>query len=103
MSQKTLTRLDLSESLIREIGLPRTETMDLVEMVIDEISQAAIRGEDIKISLFGTFTLLDKKERIGRNPKTGEEKKISARRVMSFKPSANLRSRVNEGNLKRGT
>lgn len=101
MSQKTLTRLDLSESLIREIGLPRTETMDLVEMVIDEVSQAAIRGEDIKISLFGTFSLLDKNERVGRNPKTGEEKKISARRVMSFKPSANLRMKVNEGNLRR--
>ncbi len=101
MTQRTITRLDLSESLIREIGLPKTETIDLVEMVLDEISQAALRGEDVKISLFGTFSLLDKNPRIGRNPKTGEEKTISARRVMNFRPSANLRNRVNEGNLKK--
>ncbi len=100
MANKTLTRIDLSEALIREIGLPRTETIDLIEMVLDEISQATLRGEDVKISLFGTFSLLDKSERIGRNPKTGEEKKISARRVVSFRPSANLRNRVNTGNLK---
>ncbi len=100
MTQNTLTRLDLSEALIREIGLPRTETIDLIEMVLGEISEATLRGEDVKISLFGTFSLLDKAERIGRNPKTGEEKKISARRVVSFRPSANLRNRVNQGNLK---
>lgn len=99
MTNKTLTRLDLSDALVREIGLPRTETIDLIEMVLDEISQAALRGEEVKISLFGTFSLLDKRPRIGRNPKTGEEKTISARRVMSFRPSANLRNRVNEGNL----
>ncbi len=100
MVDMTITRLDLSESLIREIGLPRTETIDLIEMVLDEIAQATMRGEEVKISLFGTFSLLDKKERIGRNPKTGEEKKISARRVVSFRPSANLLNRVNNGNLK---
>ncbi len=101
MSQRTLTRLDLSEALIREIGLPRTETIELVEMILSEMSDAALRGEEIKISLFGTFSLLDKKPRIGRNPKTGEEKTISERRVMNFKPSANLRNRVNQGNLKK--
>lgn len=99
MSNKTLTRLDLSDALVREIGLPRTETIDLIEMVLSEISQAALRGEEVKISLFGTFSLLDKRPRVGRNPKTGEEKTISARRVVSFRPSANLRNRVNEGNL----
>ncbi len=101
MNERTLTRLDLSEALVREIGLPRTETIDLVEMVLSEISDAALRGEDVKISLFGTFTLLDKSERVGRNPKTGEEKTISARRVMSFRPSANLRNRVNKGCLEK--
>ncbi len=101
MSERTLTRLDLSEALIREIGLPRTETIDLIEMVLNEISDAAIRGEDVKISLFGTFNLLDKSARVGRNPKTGEEKTITPRRVMTFRPSANLRNRVNEGNLKK--
>ncbi len=101
MSGKTITRLDLSDALVREIGLPRTETIELIESVLDEVSEAALAGEDVKISLFGTFSLLDKKPRVGRNPKTGEEKTISARRVLSFRPSANLRNRVNDGNLKR--
>lgn len=101
MSQKTLTRLDLIEALIAEIGLPRTETIELVEMMLSEIANAATRGEDVKLSHFGTFSLLDKVERIGRNPKTGEEVAITPRRVMSFRPSAQLKDRVNNGGLDR--
>ena len=101
MSQRTLTRLDLSEALIREIGLPRTETIDLVEMVLSEISNAATQGQDVKLSHFGTFSLLDKVQRIGRNPKTGEEVPISSRRVMSFRPSQQMKTRVNQGGLSR--
>ncbi len=101
MPQRTLTRLDLSEALIREIGLPRTETIDLVEMVLSEISNAATNGQDVKLSHFGTFSLLDKVQRIGRNPKTGEEVPITSRRVMSFRPSQKMKTRVNQGGLSR--
>lgn len=101
MPQKTLTRLDLSEALIREIGLPRTETIELVEMVLSEISEAAVKGHDVKLSHFGTFSLLDKVQRVGRNPKTGEEVAITPRRVMSFRPSQQMKTRVNDMGLKR--
>ncbi len=97
---KTITRLDISEALVQEIGLPRTETIELLELVLTEISDAARRGEDIKISHFGTFSLLDKVQRVGRNPKTGEEVPITPRKVISFRPSQSLRSSVNEGCLK---
>lgn len=101
MTQKTLTRLDLSEALIREIGLPRTETIELVEMVLNEISDATINGSDVKISHFGTFSLLDKVQRVGRNPKTGETVEITPRRVLSFRPSQQMKSRVNLSGINR--
>jgi len=88
MNTGTVTRADLAEALYREIGLSRTESAALVEAVIDEVIDALIRG-------FGTFTLRDKNERIGRNPKTGEEVPITSRRVLTFKPSQVMRERVN--------
>ena len=71
MSDKTLTRMDLSEAVFREVGLSRNESAELVETVLNLMSNALIRGEQVKISSFGTFSVRDKKARIGRNPKTG--------------------------------
>ena len=73
MTGKTLTRMDLGESLVREIGLSRSESSDLVESVLAHLSDTLVSGEMVKISSFGTFSLRDKKARVGRNPKTGEE------------------------------
>ncbi len=101
MSDKTLTRADLSEAVYRKIGLSRSESSALVESVLDEICQAAVRGEQIKLSSFGTFTIRSKNERIGRNPKTGEEVPITPRRVMVFKPSNILKTKVIAGNAGR--
>jgi len=94
MIRNTVTRADLAEALYREIGLSRTESAALVEAVIDQIIEALIRGEVVKLAGFGTFSLRDKKERIGRNPKTGEEVPITPRRVLTFKPSQMMRERV---------
>lgn len=94
MSAGTVTRADLSEAVYREIGLSRTESSDLVESVIDNISEALLRGESVKLAGFGTFSLRDKKQRIGRNPKTGEAVPITPRRVLVFKASQVMRERV---------
>lgn len=94
MSTGTVTRADLSEAVYREIGLSRSESSELVESVINHVSDALLRGETVKLAGFGTFTLRDKKERIGRNPKTGKEVPITSRRVLVFKPSQILRARV---------
>lgn len=94
MSASTVTRADLAEAVYREIGLSRTESSDLVESVIDHISEALLRGETVKLAGFGTFSLRDKKQRIGRNPKTGEAVPITPRRVLVFKASQVMRERV---------
>lgn len=90
----TVTRADLAEAVYREIGLSRSESAELVESVIDYICESLLRNEHVKLAGFGTFSLRDKKERIGRNPKTGEEVPITSRRVLVFKPSQVLRERV---------
>ncbi len=95
MSGKTITRADLSEAVYRSVGLSRTESADLVKLVIDEISDCIVRGEQVKLSSFGSFLVRSKGERIGRNPKTGEEVPISPRRVMVFKPSNVLKQKIN--------
>ena len=97
MGSKTLTRADLAEAVYRKVGLSRSESASLVEMIIDEISDAVVRGETVKLSSFATFQVRDKSERIGRNPKTGEEVPIAPRRVLVFKPSAVLKQRINNG------
>lgn len=94
MSAGTVTRADLAEAVYREIGLSRTESSELVESVIDHISDALLRGESVKLAGFGTFSLRDKKQRIGRNPKTGEAVPITPRRVLVFKASQVMRERV---------
>ena len=98
MSSKTLTRTTLSEAVYRELGLSRAESAELVESVLNHICDALVRGEQVKISTFGTFNILDKNKRIGRNPKTGLEATIAPRRVISFKPSQMMKDSVEVGN-----
>lgn len=98
MSDKTLTRMDLSEAVFREVGLSRNESARLVESVLQHISDALVAGETVKISSFGTFSVREKNSRMGRNPKTGEEVPISPRRVLSFRPSHLMKDRVADGN-----
>ncbi|NBR34827.1 MAG: integration host factor subunit alpha [Rhodobacteraceae bacterium] len=97
MSEKTLTRMDLSEAVFREVGLSRNESSDLVETVLQHMSDALVNGEQVKISSFGTFSVRDKNERVGRNPKTGEEAPIPPRRVLTFRPSHLMKDRVASG------
>lgn len=101
MSDKTLTRADISEAIYQHVGLSRHESADLVETVLAEISAALISGNNVKISSFGSFMLRDKTGRIGRNPKTGEEVAIAPRRVLTFRPSQVLKGRIN-ASLKTG-
>ena len=100
MGGKTLTRVDLAEAVYRKVGLSRTESAELVETVIDAIRDAVAEGDSVKLSSFGSFLVREKKERIGRNPKTGEEVPIKPRRVMVFKPSNILKEAVLKGNKK---
>lgn len=90
----TLTRADLCDELHGRIGLSRAECSRMVEAIIAGMTTALIRGENVKISGFGSFMLRDKAERMGRNPKTGQEVPITPRRVLTFKPSEKLRERV---------
>ena len=95
MSGNTITRAQLSEAVYEEVGLSRNESATLVEAVLNEMSKALIDGETVKISSFGSFTVRQKSQRMGRNPKTGEEVPILPRRVIIFKPSHVLKNRVN--------
>ena len=90
----TLTRADLTDTINRKMGLSRAESLELVEQIITKMSDALARGENVKISGFGSFVLRDKKERIGRNPKTGVEVPITPRRVMTFRASQLLKERI---------
>ena len=96
MAGKTVTRADLCEAVYQTVGLSRTEFADLVELVLDEISSRIVAGEPVKLSSFGSFIVRSKGERVGRNPKTGEEVPISPRRVMVFKPSNVLKQKINQ-------
>ena len=98
MTDNTLTRMDLSEAVFREVGLSRNESAQLVESVLDHVSDALVKGEQVKISSFGTFSVRSKSARVGRNPKTGEEIPIKARRVVTFHSSQKLKSNVEESN-----
>ncbi len=95
MTNKTLTRADLTETLHRDIGLSRTESADLVNSVLDLIADELVKGSTVKLSSFGTFRVRQKRERIGRNPKTGEEVPITPRRVLVFRPSQVMKNVVN--------
>jgi integration host factor subunit alpha len=95
MSSKTITRADLSEAVYQEVGLSRNESASLVESVLDEICGALSQGQTVKISSFGSFSVRQKGQRIGRNPKTGEEVPILPRRVLVFRASHVLKNRIN--------
>ena len=90
----TLTRADLAEVLHREVGLSRADSANLVEQILRHLCESLAKGENVKISGFGSFVLRDKGERIGRNPKTGVEVPIAPRRVLTFRASQTLRDRI---------
>lgn len=95
-TEKNLTRADLSNAVYRDVGLSLAESSDLVDAVIEEVCTALEKGEQVKLSSFGTFSLRRKKQRIGRNPKTGVEVPITPRTVLTFNASNILKSRVNK-------
>lgn len=97
MSGRTVTRADLAEALYSRVGLSRAESAGLVEMVLSEITECLVGGDDVKLSSFGAFEVRNKGERIGRNPKTGEEVPITPRRVMVFRASNVLKARIAAG------
>ena len=89
-----LTKADMAEKLFEDLGLNKREAKELVEMFFEEIRQALEAGKQVKLSGFGNFDLRDKNQRPGRNPKTGEEIPITARRVVTFRPGQKLKARV---------
>lgn len=95
MQSRTLTRADLAEHVYQQVGLSRNDSATLVETVLEEICLGLIAGETVKISSFGSFGVREKKQRIGRNPKTGVEVPISPRRVLVFRASHVLKSKIN--------
>ena len=97
MAGHTVTRAQLTEAVYQEVGLSRNESAELVESVIAEISHALERGEMVKISSFGSFAVRQKGQRVGRNPKTGQEVPISPRRVLVFRASHALKDQINTG------
>jgi integration host factor subunit alpha len=99
---RTMTRADLAESVYEQVGLSRNESADLVESVLEEVCQSLIKGDTVKISSFGSFSVRSKGERIGRNPKTGVEVPILPRKVLVFRASHVLKSRINGEEVKLG-
>ena len=97
MGGKTLTRADLAEAVFQKVGLPRNESAEIVELVLREIVASLERGDTVKLSSFGSFGIRDKGQRIGRNPKTGQEVPISPRRVLVFRASHTLKDQINGG------
>ena len=96
MGGKTLTRADLAEAVFQKVGLPRNESAGIVELVLREIVASLERGKTVKLSSFGSFGIRDKGQRIGRNPKTGQEVPITPRRVLVFRASNIMKQRINE-------
>ena len=92
---KSVIRADLAEAIYQQIGLSHSESTDIVAKILEEVSLSLEKGETVKISSFGSFSVRSKSERIGRNPKTGQEVPITPRRVLSFRPSHILRDRLN--------
>ena len=93
----TLTRADLAETINRKMGFSRAESLALVEAILARMCEAMSHGQNVKISGFGSFILRDKRERVGRNPKTGVEVPITPRRVMTFRASQKLKDRITKG------
>ena len=98
MKGKTLNRVAISDAVFRKIGLSRNESAKLVDAVLDNVSEALVRGEKVKLSSFGTFSMRQKSARVGRNPQTGQEVPIPARKVLTFRASDQMKKRVMDGN-----
>lgn len=96
MSSQTITRADLADAVYEQVGLSRNESSELVEAILDEMSEALAQGDSVKISSFGSFSIREKGERIGRNPKTGIEVPITPRKVLVFRASHVLKDRINK-------
>ena len=94
-SRSTVTKADIVEKVYQKIGFSKKESSELVELVFDMIKKTLEEGEKVKISGFGNFIVREKHERIGRNPQTGDQIKISARRVLTFRPSQVLKAMLN--------
>jgi len=95
MTTNTLTRADLTEAVFKAVGLSRNESAQMVEDMLEEICTALANGETVKLSSFGTFAVRQKSQRVGRNPKTGDEVPIAPRRVLVFRPSHVLKAIIN--------
>ena len=93
----TITRNDLANKLRDKFGFTAAQSGKLVDLVFDEICESLVNGEEVKFAGFGTFKILDKSARVGRNPKTGEIAIVTARRVVTFRPCAEFRKRVSDG------
>lgn len=101
MAGKTLTRADLADAVVHKVGLPRNESQELVELVLGEIASSLARGDAVKLSSFGSFGIRQKGQRVGRNPKTGQEVPITPRKVLVFRPSNIMKDRINAGQARR--
>ena len=95
MTSKNATRVDLCEAVYRRVGLSRSQSSAMVELVLEEIASSLGKGETVKLASFGSFIVRTKKQRLGRNPKTGSQATVSARRVIVFKSSAILKQQIN--------
>ena len=95
MTENTVTRAQLAEAVYQEVGLSRNDSAQLVDVILEEVSQALIRNEMVKLSSFGSFQVRSKGKRVGRNPKTGEEVPIMPRRVLVFRASHVLKDKIN--------
>ena len=95
MTETTVTRAQLAEAVYQEVGLSRNDSAQLVDVILEEVSQALVKGEMVKLSSFGSFQVRSKAQRIGRNPKTGEEVPILPRRVLVFRASHVLKDKIN--------
>ena len=93
-----LTKAEIAEHLYEKVGLSKRDAKDMVEIFFEEIRETLETGEQVKLSGFGNFDLREKSQRPGRNPKTGEDIPISARKVVTFRPGQKLKSRVEDGN-----
>src|ERR1700749_1089659 len=102
MTQKTVTRAELAEAVYESVGLSRPESAELVERFLALIGDALVSGQNVKLSSFGSFQVRSKNQRIGRNPKTGEEVPILPRQVLVFKPSNVLKSKINKSMVRAG-
>lgn len=98
MSTETATRAEISEAISKAINLPKQRSSEILDVVFEEMGNSLAKDGELKLSSFGTFFVRKKKERVGRNPKTGKEVMIQPRRTVSFRPSHILRTRIEKGN-----